>query len=220
MTDLSNQHDPLDTVKKEHRALALLKLLQNDPGYRLNDQIILACFQRLALALTVSDIRQCAEILEAKGLIKINSVNEPQVFELTNDGEDVALGRSVVEGVLRLLIAKVSQREWGSISHSIQPRCGGYYFIPQPFVSRIIRVFFVPHLRNIDCGHIDRHFLCDQTKGLKKWTCQPLWNCMKEFRGSNSSKRACKVLTEFLYVSRKIMLFEHNISIASRVNTP
>jgi hypothetical protein len=101
MTDLSNQHDPLDTVKKEHRALALLKLLQNEPGYRLNDQIILGCFQRLALALTASDIRQCAETLEAKGLIKINSVNELQVFELTNNGEDVALGRSVVEGVLR-----------------------------------------------------------------------------------------------------------------------
>ena len=37
----------------------------------------------------------------SKGLIKIDPVDTLQVFELTNDGEDVALGRSVVDGVLR-----------------------------------------------------------------------------------------------------------------------
>lgn len=101
MADLSNEHDSLDAVKKEHRALALLMLLQREPGYRLNDQIILGWFQRLALASTAADILECAEMLEAKGLIKIDPDETLQVFELTNDGEDVALGRSVVEGVLR-----------------------------------------------------------------------------------------------------------------------
>jgi len=101
MAEFSKEHDSLETVKNEHRALALLKLLQREPGYRLNDQIILGWFQRLALASIVADIRQCTEMLEAKGLIKIDLVDSLQVFELTNDGEDVALGRSVVEGVLR-----------------------------------------------------------------------------------------------------------------------
>ena len=67
MADLSNEQEPLEVVKKENRALALLKLLQREPGYRLNDQIILGWFQRIALASTVADIRQCAEMLEAKG---------------------------------------------------------------------------------------------------------------------------------------------------------
>ena len=101
MNDLSNEPEPLEVVKKEHRALALLKLLQRESGYRLNDQVILGWFQRLSLASTVADIRQCAEMLEAKGLIKIDPVDTLQVFELTNDGEDAALGRSVVDGVLR-----------------------------------------------------------------------------------------------------------------------
>lgn len=101
MADLSNEQDGLHALKKEHCALALLRILQREPGYRLNDQVILDWLRVLALVAVIDDIHRCAADLEAKGLIKIEAIDKIQVYILTEEGESIALGRSLVEGVLR-----------------------------------------------------------------------------------------------------------------------
>ncbi len=101
MVNLSNEPDHFSTVKSEHLSLALLRLLQRESGYCSNELIILDWFRHLALAATAADLSKCASDLEAMGLIRIDLAEAIQVLTLTNDGEDVALGRRTIQGVLR-----------------------------------------------------------------------------------------------------------------------
>lgn len=101
MVNQSNEPDHFSTIKSGHFSLALLRLLQREPGYRSNELVILDWFRHLALTTTAADLRECASGLEAKGLIRIDLAETIQVFTLTNDGEEVGLGRRIVHGVLR-----------------------------------------------------------------------------------------------------------------------
>lgn len=97
----SNHDESMRTIRREHRALAILRALQRESGYQSNDRILLDYLNGLAVGGTAIDIRVSLDDLERIGLLKIKEVESVRVVELTQRGEEVALGQVIMEGVLR-----------------------------------------------------------------------------------------------------------------------
>ena len=97
----SNEPDPMRTIHNSHQALAILRAVQRQSGYRLNTNVLSDYLYELALGDTASDLRANLDILEKNGLIKLNQTEHAVVVELTQRGSEVALGRAIQEGVLR-----------------------------------------------------------------------------------------------------------------------
>lgn len=102
MTDsAANRLDPLAELKSEHRALALLRMLQREPSYMSNESIVSAYFELVGLACSREQTTACLAALERTGLIETSTVEKLTVIRLTAKGEEVAKGLFVVEGVLK-----------------------------------------------------------------------------------------------------------------------
>ena len=102
MTDsAANRPDPLAELKSKHRALALLRMLQREPSYMSNEEIISSYFELVGLACSREQMAACLAALERAGLIEASTVEKLTVIRLTAKGEEVAKGLVVVEGVLR-----------------------------------------------------------------------------------------------------------------------
>lgn len=101
MTELPNAPEAFQQLKSEHQALAMLRVLQREPSYKLNDQILLGWLRKLALVLTRDEFDASIDQLMRLALIKTDMIDGITVIELTEKGCDVALGRAISEGVLR-----------------------------------------------------------------------------------------------------------------------
>ena len=101
MSELRNAPDEFQHFKSEHRSLAVLRVLHREPSHKSNDQIILDWLRKLALVSTREELKATIEKLAVLSLINTETIDDITVFELTEKGEDVALGRSIIEGVLR-----------------------------------------------------------------------------------------------------------------------
>jgi len=83
------------------RRLVILRALEEDPGYDLNEYVLQSVLE--ALGHTVSRDRLRADLawLEEQGLVTVDEVAGVKVAKLTGRGSDVAAGRAVVPGVKR-----------------------------------------------------------------------------------------------------------------------
>lgn len=102
MTDsATNRPDPLAELKSEHRALAVLRMLQREPSYMSNGEVVSSYFELVGLACSREQTMACLAVLEQAGLIEASTVEKLTVIRLTAKGDEVAKGLVVVEGVLR-----------------------------------------------------------------------------------------------------------------------
>lgn len=101
MSEAPNTRPAIEQIKGEHRALAILRFLHREPSYGSNERIIAAYLDLLAIGGTGAEIRSALDALERLALIRAESRDGLTVVWLTQAGEDAALGRTAVEGVLR-----------------------------------------------------------------------------------------------------------------------
>ncbi|WP_197922846.1 hypothetical protein [Thiosulfatihalobacter marinus] len=97
----TNNVAPIEVIKEAHRALAVLRALERAPCYRMHELVLLDWLRVIALAATRDELTSTACLLEASGLVRLEQHDENRVLELTERGQDVALGRATAEGVLR-----------------------------------------------------------------------------------------------------------------------
>lgn len=101
MHERSNEPSEIERIKQQHRALAVLRFLEREPGSRSNDQIITARLDSIGLVGSREQLLGCLDRLEANGLTVQHTMEKLVVVELTAKGEEVAQGRCEIEGVLR-----------------------------------------------------------------------------------------------------------------------
>jgi len=84
---------------EQHRRLAVLRLLDEAPGFTANDSIITDALNGLGVASSRDQVRTCLGWLLEQGLISIERHGDIMVAALTQRGGDVAKGLAVVDGV-------------------------------------------------------------------------------------------------------------------------
>ena len=97
----SNEINALEQQKSEHRALALLRFLNREPGNISNECVINLLFEKIGLVCSRQQVLDDLERLEKLGLIRVSKTEGLVVVSLLAKGEEVAIGRVTVEGVLR-----------------------------------------------------------------------------------------------------------------------
>ena len=97
----SNEVQVMRRIRGEHRALAILRALQDLTGFSCNDSLIAYFLGSLALSGTAPEICEAVNSLERLGLVTIERTDPLVVFTLTQKGDDAGKGLIVVEGVLR-----------------------------------------------------------------------------------------------------------------------
>lgn len=98
---MTNEPPSIKQHQRDHLAFAILRVLDREPSYRLNEPVLTSYFLQLALTTTSAETKICLSLLERLGLIKSVTVDKVLVVELKEAGQDVATGRIAVEGVLR-----------------------------------------------------------------------------------------------------------------------
>lgn len=97
----NNARSDIERIKAEHRALAILRFLHREPAYGSNERIIAAYLDLLAIGGGGAEIRSALDALERLALVRAENREGLTVVWLTQAGEDAALGRTIVKGVLR-----------------------------------------------------------------------------------------------------------------------
>ena len=88
-------------VLTQARRLAILQILQKDPDYSINDQLLQTLLMQYGHGVSLAVVRADLAWLEQLGLLSTNELPGCTVAILRNDGVDVALGMSVVPGIAR-----------------------------------------------------------------------------------------------------------------------
>jgi len=90
-----------ERLLNEDRRLVILRLLMEDPGYRLNSHVLRPALD--AMGHTVSHDKLAVDLawLTEQGLVTVLPAPGVLVATLTQRGSDVALGRATVPGVKR-----------------------------------------------------------------------------------------------------------------------
>ncbi|MBN2060714.1 MAG: ArsR family transcriptional regulator [Deltaproteobacteria bacterium] len=83
------------------RRLVILRILEEDAGYSMNESVIQSVLEKLGHAVSRDRVRTDLKWLEEQGLVTIEEVVSVQVATLTSRGSDVACGRVMVPGVKR-----------------------------------------------------------------------------------------------------------------------
>ena len=100
MTDArANAIDELEQVRSAYRALFALQTLHHTPEYRANSEVLYSYLIKIGVGGARQDMQADLRFLEEGGLVRFKYVDHHFVVELTASGEDVALGRCVVDGV-------------------------------------------------------------------------------------------------------------------------
>lgn len=90
------------TLTNEHVRLTILQLLAQDPGYDLNESILVKLVNEFGYQLSRDALRTHLAWLAEQGLLTITIVASTlQLAKLTNRGEDAAYGRASIPGVKR-----------------------------------------------------------------------------------------------------------------------
>ncbi|HEV7370215.1 ArsR family transcriptional regulator [Arenibaculum sp.] len=96
---ISNRLPVVSEVIAEHRGLAVLRILRA-AGHSANDSILMDVLRRYGIASTRAVVRECIERLKEAGLVTTGFFERVLVVTLTERGEDIALGRTTVPGIL------------------------------------------------------------------------------------------------------------------------
>lgn len=89
---------------REDRRLVMLRLLSEQPGYRMNSSTLHAGLHHLAVVASRDDVATDLQWLKEQGLVNLDQVPEaPHLYitTLSARGGDVAAGLSTVPGVAR-----------------------------------------------------------------------------------------------------------------------
>lgn len=97
----TNEIVPLEQRKSEHRALALLRFLDRQPGNVSNECIVAHLFETIGLICSRQQVRDVLEQAEKLGLIRTSKTGDLVVVSLLAKGEEVAKDHVMAEGVLR-----------------------------------------------------------------------------------------------------------------------
>jgi hypothetical protein len=89
---MKNSEDLMDKIKQRHRALAILRFLDRNPGYRTNIEVLNDWLTHLALNGSKDQIVQQCRALESVGFLQLSELGEVVVLALTEAGRDVARG--------------------------------------------------------------------------------------------------------------------------------
>lgn len=88
-------------LQQEARRLAILQLLQSDPDYSINDDLLQKLLAGQGHGVSIAVVRADLAWLEQLGLLSTNEMPGCTVAILRNDGVDVAGGVSMVPGIAR-----------------------------------------------------------------------------------------------------------------------
>ena len=83
------------------RRLVILRILEEDDGYSLNESVIQSVLEALGHSVSRDRVRTELRWLEEQGLVTLKEVVSVQVATLTSRGSDAATGRAVIPGVKR-----------------------------------------------------------------------------------------------------------------------
>lgn len=97
----SNQTKTLEVITAEHRALAILRTLSRQPSGTSNEEILGSWLGELGMPSSRIVLRDCLDHLAMRGLIVTSQVQGVKVAEITHQGEEVAGGLIVMEGISR-----------------------------------------------------------------------------------------------------------------------
>lgn len=89
---------------REDRRLVMLRLLNEQPGYRMNSSNLHAGLHHLAVAASRDDVATDLHWLRDQGLVLLDTVPEAPSLSLvtiTARGNDVAVGNATVPGISR-----------------------------------------------------------------------------------------------------------------------
>lgn len=86
---------------EEDRRLVILRALEEDPGYSMNESVIQSVLASFGHRVGRDRVQQDLAWLAEQGLVKLELVISVQVATLTARGADAATGRSRVPGVKR-----------------------------------------------------------------------------------------------------------------------
>ena len=89
----------LRDIMAEHRLLAVLVTLNESIGYVSNDHVIRDCVDQLGHVATRDLLLADFERLDRMGMVTVRQHDKLAVVKLTERGQDVAIGRTVVDGV-------------------------------------------------------------------------------------------------------------------------
>lgn len=97
---------PLADIHASYRRLAILRFLCASPAYSSNNQILKTTLNEMGYMASNKSLHEDICFLTEKHLISLEKLDseEPiglEVYTLTSEGEDVARGISIVEGVKR-----------------------------------------------------------------------------------------------------------------------
>jgi hypothetical protein len=96
-----NEVEPVKRIVQEHRALAILRLLNGQPGRTSNECVLLGCLALFGLTCGRDELGSQLDGLERSGLLTVEHRSDLRVLALTGRGTEVAEGIVVVEGVER-----------------------------------------------------------------------------------------------------------------------
>lgn len=86
---------------REHVRVTILRLLEEDPNYTMNDSLITDLVSEFALSASRDTVRTELAWLREQGLVTFNNDAGIIIATLTERGADVALGRATVPGIKR-----------------------------------------------------------------------------------------------------------------------
>lgn len=97
---LRNSIEPIESIRRKHQALAILRVLHRDRGRRANDRVLAAYLQTIALGGSYEQVRDALQRLAELNLVIVEPAENLVVARLTGRGEAVAIGNDSCEGVL------------------------------------------------------------------------------------------------------------------------
>lgn len=91
------------TVLSEHRRLIILRILSELPSYRANSSVLYSLLNQWGHHPSRDQVKSEMRWLQEQALLDVESIGDGSVLlaTLTERGQDVAAGRSIVDGVKR-----------------------------------------------------------------------------------------------------------------------
>jgi hypothetical protein len=91
----------LEEIKTERQRLALLQVLEAEPGYAENEAVLQVALEAVGYGISSSKLRDELTWLAERRLITVEIIGALMMAKLTRRGDDVAQGRERVPGVAR-----------------------------------------------------------------------------------------------------------------------
>lgn len=96
---ICNQKAAVQKGLCEHRAMAVLQLLDGPLHGGGNDRLLISVLEALGLRTTRVEMHELLDFLEREGAIAMSKHDGLNVIELRNHGHEIATGLVVVEGI-------------------------------------------------------------------------------------------------------------------------